>query len=123
MKPICLRQSDMYGFIVIENIVFGENTSVVVDPTEEKLKTEFTKTCFAKASTFINTKHYKLCQVYRFANTRLQIICANTKNAKPHFVKHILLKQTLQKQHLQAHKCKDIISCRQPDTKGAKMKP
>ena len=31
----------MYGFIVIENIVFGENTSVVVDPTEEKLKTEF----------------------------------------------------------------------------------
>ena len=34
-------QSDMYGFIVIENIVFGENTSVVVDPTEEKLKTEF----------------------------------------------------------------------------------
>ena len=34
-------QSDMYGFIVIENIVFGENTSVVVDPTEEKVKTEF----------------------------------------------------------------------------------
>ena len=34
-------QSDMYGFIVIENIVFGENSSVVVDPTEEKLKTEF----------------------------------------------------------------------------------
>ena len=34
-------QSDMYGFIVVENIVFGENSSVVVDPTEEKLKTEF----------------------------------------------------------------------------------
>ena len=34
-------QSDMYGFIVIENIVFGENSSLVVDPTEEKLKTEF----------------------------------------------------------------------------------
>jgi|TARA_B100000902_G_scaffold330928_1_gene328113 hypothetical protein len=34
-------QSDMYGFIVIENIVFGENSSVVVDPSEEKLKTEF----------------------------------------------------------------------------------
>jgi len=34
-------QSDMHGFIVIENIVFGENTSIVVDPSEEKLKTEF----------------------------------------------------------------------------------
>ena len=34
-------QSDMYGFIVVENIVFGENTSLVVDPSEEKLKTEF----------------------------------------------------------------------------------
>lgn len=34
-------QSDMYGFIVVENLVFGENTSLVVDPSEEKLKTEF----------------------------------------------------------------------------------
>ena len=34
-------QSDMYGFIVVENLVFGKNTSLVVDPSEEKLKTEF----------------------------------------------------------------------------------
>ena len=34
-------QSDMYGFIVIEDLVFVENTSLVVDPSEEKLKTEF----------------------------------------------------------------------------------
>ncbi len=34
-------QSDMYGFVVIEDIVFGKNTSLVVDPSEEKLKTEF----------------------------------------------------------------------------------
>jgi len=34
-------QSDMYGFIAIEDLVFGKNTSVVVDPSEEKLKTEF----------------------------------------------------------------------------------
>ena len=31
----------MYGFVVIEDIVFGKNTSLVVDPSEEKLKTEF----------------------------------------------------------------------------------
>jgi hypothetical protein len=35
-------QSDMYGFIVVEDLVFGKNTSLVVDPSEEKLKTEFT---------------------------------------------------------------------------------
>ena len=34
-------QSDMYGFIVVEDLVFGENTSLVVYPSEEKLKTEF----------------------------------------------------------------------------------
>ena len=33
----------MYGFVVIEDIVFGKNTSLVVDPSEEKLKTEFAK--------------------------------------------------------------------------------
>lgn len=34
-------QADMYGFIVIEELVFNERGSVVVDPSEEKLKTEF----------------------------------------------------------------------------------
>jgi len=34
-------QSDMYGFVVVEDLVFGKNTSLVVDPSEEKLKTEF----------------------------------------------------------------------------------
>ncbi len=33
--------SDLYGFIVIENIIFGERAKVVVDPSEERLKTEF----------------------------------------------------------------------------------
>jgi len=34
-------QGDWYGFIVIEDFVFGETSSIVVDPTEEKLKAEF----------------------------------------------------------------------------------
>ena len=34
-------QSDMYGFIEIEDFVFGERAQVIVDPEEEKLKTEF----------------------------------------------------------------------------------
>ena len=33
--------SDLYGFIVIEGIIFGEKAKVVVDPSEERLKAEF----------------------------------------------------------------------------------
>ena len=34
-------QSDLYGFITIEGLTFDERSSVVVDPSEEKLKSEF----------------------------------------------------------------------------------
>ena len=34
-------QSDLFGFIEIEGFLFGERSSVVVDPSEEKLKHEF----------------------------------------------------------------------------------
>ena len=37
-----VAESDMFGFIVLEDMLFGEKTSVVVDPTEEKLKAMFT---------------------------------------------------------------------------------
>jgi hypothetical protein len=36
-----VRQSDMYAFIEIADMIFGERSSVVVDPSEEKLKSEF----------------------------------------------------------------------------------
>ena len=34
-------QSDMWGFIEVEEFVFGERSQLVVDPSEEKLKNEF----------------------------------------------------------------------------------
>ncbi len=34
-------QGDLYGFVVIEELVFDTKTTVVVDPSEEKLKNEF----------------------------------------------------------------------------------
>lgn len=34
-------QGNLYGFIEVEDIVFGERSSVVVDPSEERLKAEF----------------------------------------------------------------------------------
>lgn len=36
-----IYQSDLYGFIEIEELVFGEKSGVLVDPSEEKLKAEF----------------------------------------------------------------------------------
>jgi hypothetical protein len=37
-----IYQSDLYGFIEIEEYIFGERSAMIVDPSEEKLKTEFT---------------------------------------------------------------------------------
>jgi hypothetical protein len=34
-------QSEVFGFIEVEGFLFGERSSVVVDPSEEKLKIEF----------------------------------------------------------------------------------
>jgi len=31
----------LFGFIEVEELVFGERSTVVVDPTEEKIKSEF----------------------------------------------------------------------------------
>ena len=36
-----IHQGAMFNFIEVEKIVFGERTSMVVDPTEEVLKSEF----------------------------------------------------------------------------------
>ena len=32
---------EMFGFVEVEELVFGARTSVVVDPSEEKIKSEF----------------------------------------------------------------------------------
>ncbi|MCF6202519.1 MAG: DUF1820 family protein [Methylococcaceae bacterium] len=34
-------QGDMYGFVIVEGFVFGEKSSIVLDPGEEKIKAEF----------------------------------------------------------------------------------
>ena len=36
-----VHQGDMFGFIEIEKLIFGEKTSLVLDPSEENLKSEF----------------------------------------------------------------------------------
>ena len=36
-----VSHGDLFGFVEIEELVFGEKTTVVVDPSEERLKSEF----------------------------------------------------------------------------------
>ncbi|MEM8816181.1 MAG: DUF1820 family protein [Pseudomonadota bacterium] len=36
-----IDQGAMFGFVAVEELVFGERTTVVVDPSEEKIKAEF----------------------------------------------------------------------------------
>lgn len=33
--------ADLYGFIQVENFVFGETSEILIDPAEEKLAAEF----------------------------------------------------------------------------------
>lgn len=36
-------QSDLWGFLEVEEFVFGERSQMIVDPSEEKLKNEFSE--------------------------------------------------------------------------------
>lgn len=36
-----VRQGELYGFVEVEQLLFDQSSSVVVDPQEERLKTEF----------------------------------------------------------------------------------
>ena len=36
-----IYQSEMYGFVEVEELIFGERSQLIVDPGEEKIKNEF----------------------------------------------------------------------------------
>ena len=36
-----VKESEMFGFLEVAEFVFGEQTALVVDPSEERLKIEF----------------------------------------------------------------------------------
>lgn len=36
-----IHQGELYGFIEVEELIFGERSSVLVNPAEEKLRNEF----------------------------------------------------------------------------------
>jgi len=36
-----VQQAEMYGFVAIEGLLFGEKSALLLDPSEESLKNEF----------------------------------------------------------------------------------
>ncbi|MEM7254048.1 MAG: DUF1820 family protein [Pseudomonadota bacterium] len=36
-----VTQGDLYGFVEVSDIIFGEKSALLVDPSEERLKSEF----------------------------------------------------------------------------------
>jgi len=34
-------QGDLYGFVIVEDFIFGEKSAIVLDPSEDKLRAEF----------------------------------------------------------------------------------
>ncbi len=36
-----VSHGEMYGFVEVADIIFGERTAILVDPSEERLKSEF----------------------------------------------------------------------------------
>jgi hypothetical protein len=36
-----VSQGDLFGFLAVEELVFGERSTVVVDPAEERIRSEF----------------------------------------------------------------------------------
>lgn len=37
-----VSHGELFGFVEVDELVFGERSSVVLDPTEERIKSEFT---------------------------------------------------------------------------------
>lgn len=61
-------ESDLYGFIAIEEIVFGNASEILIDPSEEKLKAEFSgvKRSFVPLHSIIRIDEVKergLCKI------------------------------------------------------------
>lgn len=50
-----ITQSSLLGFIEVEELIFGEKNSLLVDPAEEKLKNEFSsvKKCYLPLHTIL----------------------------------------------------------------------
>ena len=67
-------ESDLYGFIVIEELVFGSQSDIVIDPSEEKLQSEFesVQRTFVPIHSIIRIDEVEkqgICKIHNVENT------------------------------------------------------
>ncbi len=75
-----VHQGSLFGFIEIEQLVFGEKTSVVVDPSEENLKTEFRNV----TRTYIPMHAIiRIDEVNKYGNAKIMQATENGTNITP----------------------------------------
>lgn len=58
--------SDIYGFIYVSDLVFDQNTTIVIDPAEDKLKDEFEN---------VNVLHLPMQSVIRIEEVKKKMSC------------------------------------------------
>lgn len=65
-------QSDLWGFIQLEDFVFGNRSELLVDPGEEKLKQEFAdvNTCYVPMQAIIRIDEVKHEGVARISEAK-----------------------------------------------------
>jgi len=65
-------QSDMWGFIQLEEFVFGNRSELLVDPGEEKLKQEFAdvNTCYVPMQAIIRIDEVRSEGVARISEAK-----------------------------------------------------
>lgn len=75
-----VHHGSIFGFIEVEQLIFGEKTSVVVDPSEENLKTEFNNV----ARTYIPMHAIiRIDEVSKHGNAKIMQATESGKNVTP----------------------------------------
>lgn len=65
--------SEMYGFVEVEQLLFGERSQVLVDPSEEKLKAEFSgvKRTYIPMNAIVRIDEVESCGVPKVKATQV----------------------------------------------------
>lgn len=75
-----VTQGNLYGFVEIEELVFGERSTVVVDPGEERLKSEFenVERCYVPVHQIV-----RIDEVKRQGTARIQPVSGESSKVTP----------------------------------------
>ena len=83
-------ESDLYGFVVIEELIFGSQSEIVVDPSEDKLKAEFdsVRRTFVPIHSIIRIDEVEkqgTCKIHQYENTGNVATFPSNRNKSSNF--------------------------------------